>query len=244
MNFWEPGVRRMAKTVPLKVTAHIFDGRIASTDGVIMLDSVLYHGWFYKYDPKVLRGEHDERKSDQNFGLPLTHLTLSDGTETYCASRGIYKEIEKRIECYNKRPDFFASDKMKYLNMKKGLISDSVGAYRAYRNPLVIRVVQDAKIEFYCKGTKPKVEELLKCIPSLVKKPSMGWGAVEKWDVEEVEEDYSLFHPEYGLMRPIPVEDAAKYPDFDFSKYPVMLYGVKPPYWKPCNARPCYIPVV
>ena len=136
MNFWEPGGRRMYKTVPLKVTAHIFDGRIASTDGVIMLDSVLYHGWFYKYDPKVLRGEHDEQKSDQHFGLPLTHFELSDGTETYCASRGIYKEVEKHIEHYNKRPDFFASDKMQYLDMKKGLISDSVGAYRAYRNPL------------------------------------------------------------------------------------------------------------
>ena len=88
------------------------------------------------------------------------------------------------------------------------------------------------------------MEELLACIPSLVKKPSMGWGAVEKWDVEEAEEDYSLFHPKYGLMRPVPVEDAANYPDFDFTKYPVMLYGVKPPYWKPCNARPCYVPVV
>lgn len=234
----------MPSTVPLKITAYLSDGRIVSTDGVIMLDAILYHAWFLKYMPEMLRGERKETTKNIHMGLPLARIETCIGKEQYCASRGIYEEVEKHIEHYNKRPDFFAANKMQYLDMEKGLISDSVGAYRAYRNPVVVRVAKNAKIAFYCRGTKDKIEDLLQYMPAVGKKPSMGWGIVESWTVEEIEEDYSLFHPDYGLMRPITVEDAGKHPDFDFSKYPVLPYGVKPPYWKPCNARPCYVPVV
>lgn len=233
----------MPNTVPLKVTAHLVDGRLLSTDGVVMFDSILYHAWFLKYMPEIFRGEREETMKNIHIGLPLARLETVKGKEQYRASRGVYEEVEKHIEYYNKRPDFFAADKMHHLDMQKGLISDSVGAYRAYRNPVVVRVVEGAKITFYCNGTKDKIEDLLQHIPAAGKKPSMGWGWVSSWDVEEVDNDYSVFHPDYGLMRPIALDDADKYSNFCFEKYPIFQYGVKPPYWKPCNFRACYVPI-
>jgi hypothetical protein len=70
----------------------------------------------------------------------------------------------------------------------------------------------------------------------------MGWGIVDKWEVEEISTDFSLWHPEYGLMRPVTVEES-KTLELDFTGYPVFKYGIKPPYWKPCNAEICYVPM-
>lgn len=80
-------------------------------------------------------------------------------------------------------------------------------------------------------------------IPAVGKKPAMGWGIVTRWEVEEIEENYATWHPEYGLMRPIAIEEANEVPELVGNKYPAMMYGVKPPYWKSKNMRLCYVPI-
>lgn len=223
----------MANCVPLKITAHLLDGRVNSASGLIMFDAILYHAWFAKYEPQVLEGIYDYSKA-KFIGLPLRRL---EGNR-WAASKGIYQEVLQEIENYNKRPDFFAGDKIDYLADTKGQISGSVGKYRAYRIPQLIRTVKDNKIVFYAVGNKPKIEDLLSYMTAVGKKPAIGFGVVTKWEVEEIDEDYTTEHPDYGLMRPIPVEEAEK-------KYscPVMLHGVKPPYWKSKNAKLCYVPI-
>lgn len=226
-------------TKPLKITMTLKDGRIASSDGIIMFDSILYHGWFAKHAPHVLRGEGCDGY-DVKIGLPLHQLPGN----RWAASKAVYDCIDCHIEYYNKRPDFFAPDKMKYLSKEKGIIDDSAGKFRAYRNPVVIRVAKNGELTFFCKGRADAIIDLLSYIPAAGKKPSMGWGIIDDIRIEEMGADYSAFHPQYGLMRPMPIEDAKAYPDFDFSKYPIMEYGVKPPYWKPCNATLCYVPIM
>lgn len=222
-----------SKCVPLKITAHLVDGRLSSTDGIIMLDAILYHAWFIKHAPHVLEGIYKLEQVGY-VGLPLKQL---EGNR-WAASRGVYEEIEQNMECYNKRPDFFAGDKIDYLDMDKGLISDSVGLYRAYRNPQMIRTVKDGIITFFAVGHKDEVQELLNLMIGLGKKTAMGFGIVDRWEVEEIKEDYTTEHPKYGLMRPIEVERTDKAYD-----YPIMEYAVKPPYWKAKNMRLCYVPV-
>lgn len=247
----------MAKktTRPLEVTATLVDGRINSHDGIIMLDSILYHAWFLKNAPEVFEGggipSLDElrntptknlpngfvRRGDNLFmcvGLPITKR--EDGI--YHASMGVYKQVSENIEYWNKRPDFFSADKMEHLDQEKGVLSDSMGAYRAYRTPNLIRTVKDRVITFYCHGTGDKVFDLLSTIPAVGKKPSVGWGIVEKWEVKEIEEDYSFMHPIHGLMRPIPVDN------IQLEGYSIMDYAIKPPYYKIVNRRRCYIPNV
>lgn len=229
----------MAKkpTSPIKVTAHLADGRINSADGIVMLDSILYHAWFWKHRPEVLQGMGSV-EYDGYTGLPLRKLPGN----RWAASRGIYEEIGQTVEHINKRPNFFNADKINRLDMDKGLISDSVGQYRAYRIPNVIRTVKDGIITFWAMGHADEVQAMLNCIPAVGKKYAAGYGIVANWIVEEYENDYSLWHPEHGLMRPVEV-DSDEAQGLDLSGYPVMQYGVKPPYWKAKNLRLCYVPI-
>ena len=230
-------VEKMSKCEPLKITATLLDGRLNSANGIIMLDSILYHAWFIKYAPQVLGGEYDEKyihETQKYIGLPLKQLPGN----RWAASKGIYEEIEQKIENFNKRPDFFAPDKIDYLIDNKGIINESSGKYRAFRVPQLIRTVKDKKITFYAVGNKQKIQELLQLMISVGKKYSMGYGIITKWEVEPCEGDYTTEHPIYGLMRPLEVSETDK-------KYnnPIMEFGVKPPYWKPQNMRLCYVPI-
>ncbi len=229
----------MAKkpTSPLKITAHLADGRLNSADGIVMLDSILYHAWFWKHKPEVLQGMGTV-EYDGYTGLPLRQLPCN----RWAASRGIYEETGQTVEHINKRPNFFNADKIQRLDMEKGLISDSVGQYRAYRIPNVIRTVKDGKITFWAMGHKDEVQAMLDCIPAVGKKYAAGYGIVADWTVEDCEQDYSLWHPEHGLMRPVEV-DSDEATGLEMSGYPVMQYGIKPPYWKTKNMRLCYVPL-
>lgn len=226
----------MAKkpTSPIKVTAHLTDGRINSADGIIMLDAILYHAWFYRHAPHVLEGLGGEAvPGEGHIGLPLRQLPGN----RYAASRAVYKETAQEVEYWNKRPNFFSADAERFLEDKKGVISSSVGGYRAYRMPQVIRYVADGKLTFWGIGHADEVIDLLQAIPAVGKKAAMGWGTVDRWAVEPAEEDYTTLHPDYGLMRPMPVEEIR------LEGYPILKYAVKPPYWKSCNARLCYVPI-
>lgn len=229
----------MAKkpTVPLKVTAKLIDGRINSSNGLLMLDSILYHAWFIKHAPHVLEGRGDT-KYDGNIGLPLRQLPGN----RWFASKGIYEEVEQGIEFINKRPDFFGADKADFLDAEKGIICQTAGKYRAYRIPNIIRTIKDGVIIFYAVGHRKEVEEMLNLIPSVGKKYAAGFGKVREWIVEEIDNDYTLWHPDHGLMRPIEVgSDEAV--GLDLKNYPILPYCTKPPYWKAKNRRLCYVPI-
>lgn len=185
-----------SKCVPLKITAKLMDSRFSSADGVIMLDAILYHAWYIKHAPHVLEGIYKPEKIGY-VGLPLKQL---EGNR-WAASKGVYEQVGTVIENYNKRPDFFSADKIDYLDMDKGLISDSVGLYRAYRNPQLVHIVKDGIITFYAVGHKNEVQELLNLMVGVGKKTAVGFGIVSKWDVEEIKEDYTTEHPKYGLMK-------------------------------------------
>lgn len=227
------------KCIPLKITAKLVDGQIDSTDGIIMFDSILYHGWFYKYAPHVLEGQGDDGWSGY-IGLPLRQLA----NNRWDASRAVYKEVARSVQHINRRPDFFAADKYDKFSDNKGIISDSIGEFRAYRMPHIIRIIEGGILTFYAVGHKDEIEELLSYIPAVGKKCSVGWGIVKEWIVEEIDDCYTTYHPEYGLMRPIEVDsEEARRADFDLSKYPIMQYAIKPPYWKQKNLRLCYVPI-
>ena len=159
----------MAKkpTTPIKVTAHLLDGRVNTADGIIMLDAILYHAWFSRHKPEVLEG-CGSTQYDGYTGLPLRQLP----DNRWAASRGVFKTEGKNIEYINRRPNFFDADKIGHLDMETGIISDSVGVYRAYRIPRVVSTVSD--IEFYAMGDKAKVQDLLTAIQAVGKKPAAG----------------------------------------------------------------------
>ncbi len=222
-------------TEPFRVTCRLLDGRLNSADGLLFLDSILYHAWFIKYAPHVLQGLSEDNHPP-HFGLPLRQL---EGGR-YAASCGFYRQHSVDVEQWTKKPNFTDADKMSFLDIGKAAKVDiSSGPHRAYRMPNIIRLVDP--IEFYGFGTIAKVEELLRCIPSVGKKPAMGWGAVKSWGVEPWPEDWSTWTERYGLMRPMPVDE---YGGDDRARYQVRECAIRPPSWKGCNQTLCYVPEV
>lgn len=227
----------MAKrpTVPLKITARLLDGRVNSTDGLLFLDSILYHAWFMIHEPGVLEGT--VRRDDQKYiGLPLRQ----EPGNRNAASVGQYTLYEETVEHWVKRPDFGKSFADQYLDERIGKLNTKSGHLKAYRTPQVIRVISD--VVFYAVGNPDRIREMLGYMQFIGKKGSIGWGAVKEWVVEPCEADYSLIK-DGKLMRPVPVEEADAL-NFDRSKTVKLMCAVRPPYWKPKNARLCYVPKV
>lgn len=219
-------------TEPFKVTCKLVDGRINSADKLLFLDSILYHAWFLKYAPGVINGTEREENCRLHFGLPLRKS--SGGC--YFASCGFYHQYDEHVEYWNKRPDW--DTRAEYLD-GEGTIKTGMGPMRAYRMPQVIRVVGD--IEFYGYGTIDKVRDLLSYIPAIGKKPAAGWGAISQWTVEPWPDDWSTWSDKYGLMRPVPFDEDIGH---DLSGYVKRDCAIKPPAWKACSQRPCYVPKV
>lgn len=155
-------------TEPFKATCKLMDGRINSVDGLLFFDAILYHAWFLKYAPEVLEGAGKKEERPEwklNFGLPLTR-THENGKHRYAASCGFYRQYERHVEYWNKRPDFTSGKNGKYLEAK-GKVDTSAGPLKAYHFPQIIRTVSD--IEFYGVGTIEKIRDLLSYIPAVGK---------------------------------------------------------------------------
>lgn len=224
-------------TEPFKATCKLMDGRINSVDGLLFFDAILYHAWFLKYAPEVLEGAGKKEERPEwklNFGLPLTR-THENGKHRYAASCGFYRQYERHVEYWNKRPDFTSGKNGKYLEAK-GKVDTSAGPLKAYHFPQIIRTVSD--IEFYGVGTIEKIRDLLSYIPAVGKKPAAGWGMVREWIVEPFKEDWSETG-KYGIMRPTPVEERQIEGDYQIMECPLL-----PPYWKSSHAELCYMPKV
>lgn len=220
-----------SRTEPFRVICKLLDGRVNTADGLFFLDSILYHAWFLKHAPKVMTGEQREENAG-HFGLPLRQLP----NNRYSASCGFYHDYGTRVEYWNKRPDWDV--KAKYLE-GGGKITVSSGTMRAYRMPQIIHIISD--VEFYGYGNIEKVQELLNLIPAIGKKPATGWGVVKEWIVEPWPEDWSTWSPKYGLMRPIPTGEDIGH---DLSGYLIQDCAIRPPAWKACNQKTCYVPEV
>lgn len=221
-------------TEPLKITAKIYDGRLNSSDGLIFLDSILYHAWFIIHDPEVLEGT--KKSNNQRYiGLPLKQLP----NNRWAASLGQYKQYEETVEYWVKRPDFGKSFADSYLIDDINKVNVKSGHLKAYRTPQVIRIVSD--ITFYSVGNPEKINAMLSKMKYIGKKTAAGWGAVAEWVVEPCEADYSLIK-DGKLMRPVPVDEAEGL-EFDRDQTTKRMCAIRPPYWKHKNMALCYVPI-
>ena len=185
------------------------------------LDSILSYAWMRKNHPELL--------TISTSGDRLIDIDLSDVLERreengeffYACSFAIGEVKGEEIQYWHKRAD--QSDAEKYVDFgkRKGKIDTKQGAYKSYRNPIVIKLIP--KITWYVKGDKTKIEELLNYITHIGKKRSQGYGRVSRWQILETEEDLSH-------LRAIPDKNGLYYT------------GVRPPYWLDTNIMQASIP--
>lgn len=155
---------------------------------------------------------------------------LDRKSDVYCTSVGI-GDSREFTGSWGKRWTNKDTDVIKWRGRGKKRVDTGRGRYKNYHMPIILKSYK--KIVFYVRGDKKEIERLLNThISYLGKKGSQGYGQVNKWTVEEIEEDYSLWK-DNEPMRPIPIKHCNEYienninEDINIQEHPVI-----PPYWR------------
>jgi hypothetical protein len=97
------------------------------------------------------------------------------------------------------------------------------------------------RISWFARCARSETNKLLKGILSIGSRRGIGYGLVEKWEFEEVEEDFSITAAQHGkpvLMKTIPFgSDCANMTGFRRG-----FGGAFPPYWHPETFKEIAIP--
>lgn len=103
---------------------------------------------------------------------------------------------------------------------------------KSYRLPLRIRLVD--RVIWFAVGNRRNTQKCLRDVHAIGKKVADGYGRVSRWEVADIDNDYSWFAPSNAgpvLMRTMPL---------DAKCLPVGIVGAKrgfgaccPPYWHP-----------
>ena len=118
---------------------------------------------------------------------------------------------------------------------RRGRIDTSSSAYKAYRMPVFYRAA--LWVEWYCVGDVDRLTPLVQMITHLGKKAAQGWGRVAKWEIEPIEQDWSVWK-DGRLMRGIP---RYHWPH-EGGEPKIGMYGVRPSYWDRRNQLELALP--
>ena len=218
---------RQALYVPLRITAWLQTPVVS--DALLPIDAVLYyaaHRELYgeriaSHPGALIPSEHREQA--------LVPLAICEGhtpTWYYAASSAQWPtETVEGTDHWTCRFDAGLSD---LIDLPHGRINTASGRYRGYHMPVFYRSA--LSVWWYVRGNRETITRLLRLVSHLGKKTSQGWGAVLRWQVEPIEQDWSVTGPSGECMRPIPASDGD------------MLAGYRPPYWVPSRQTICRMP--
>jgi hypothetical protein len=171
--------------------------------------------------------------------IPLAKRTLGS-IDIYCSSDPIMSPtLSEWTDHSAKRFDSDIIALMLDAKYQKSLLTSS-GPYKSRFAPIRIRLIE--RVTWFARGDKKEINKLTKKIIALGKHRNIGYGVIDRWEYERIDEDYSIFAPLNGqkiLMKTLPMSN--------------MLDGVKgfmhsfgggfPPYWHPETfmeiAKPC-----
>jgi CRISPR type IV-associated protein Csf3 len=160
---------------------------------------------FFAHLPLDMRGEPSSRIQNLNTGDKWIAAKdgLKDESLWYWACSSAQIEVKGReTQYWNKRFDTQAalSDHIDFGGRVEKILIEQ-GRYKAYHMPLPTLVCD--RTTWYAYGDMEKVAELLCGIVAMGKKRVQGNGAVLRWEIEPMAEDWSEWRVN-KLMRPIP----------------------------------------
>lgn len=223
---------------PLKITAYMQDGRVATTDGYLPLDSILAAEWMRRNHPEAYYNASSHMLSGEMITpeLPFERRGVKDLWNWAC-SFNMAPPLIEYVMYWHKR---FDDQLEKYIDFggRRGRIDIKSSKYKAYRMSLVVQLFD--RLEWYAVGDPGKVLDLCRGVTHIGKKSSQGLGAVDWWEVAPWPKDWS---EAVGgkLARAIPVELGLP-PGVTSGR--VGTYGIRPPYWHTDHQALCHMPGV
>lgn len=214
---------------PLKVTAVMADGRVASIDGRLYLDSILAFSWMLEHHGDRVLFDFAATNGIIDPDLSGALEKRGEGDDWYWAcSQGVFDQRSEHIEFKHKRIHVMAAERYVDFQGQRGKIVTAGGPYKNWRVPIVVRLVPE--VVWYCVGDPDEIRRLLDYITHIGAQRRSGYGLVKEWRVEPWEHDWSEYGPEGELMRPLPDPEGTE------------ETGIRPPYWSATNWRVCRVP--
>lgn len=206
---------------PMKVTAFMQTGKIATTDLYLPLDSILAEVWMRQHHPERMAGSQSSIRPDNLVVPELPFERRGEGDDWYWAcSFACGKPQREEIVYWHKRLDAVEAETYVDFGGRRGRVDTHAGVYKGYRMPLVTFLVPT--LSWYAVGDIASVWEMVRTVAHIGKKRSQGYGRVVRWQVETWPEDLSH-------LRAIPDPDGAE-------------MGIRPPYWLAWQWRPAVVP--
>lgn len=204
----------------IKITAKLFDGRIAVSEGFLPFDAILYSAYAKTYHPELSQSFLTCLDDAKDFPLPIKRINPDTQDWYYAASFACFDVLSEDTRMYNKRFNEFDVEKYAELRKAKKIVTRK-GKYKNCRSALT--VILTPEINWYTVGDIEEIYKLLQSIKFLGKKRSQGIGMVKEWVVEETAEDLSH-------LRPVP------------DKNSVEESAIRPLYFNPSNIRKVAFP--
>ena len=168
--------------------------------------------------------------------LPIAKKNIA-GYQIYCSSDPVLSvKSASWIEREAKRFDTTKNALILHPKKRKSLLIAS-GPYKQRFAPIRLSLVE--RVVWFCRGDRSEINKLLKNVASIGKNRGHGFGLVDFFDYEEMENDFSII-ADGVLMRTVPVKVAEELNATSFSQ---SYGGWREPYWHPETqtevANPC-----
>jgi len=162
--------------------------------------------------------------------IPVPFLRAAfGGLSIPCCSSPIWATGQESVEHFGKR---LATEHSALLSpARRQMAPMTNGVFKSYRLPLRLRDCR--KIVWFMRAERREIRRILKSILSVGKKRSFGYGRVDEWIVDHVEQDLSWFaKTDRGsiLMRPLPKCDDLP---ADLIGFREEFGAAQSPYWHP-----------
>ena len=220
----------------LRITAVMQDGRVATVEPWLPLDSILAAEWMRRHYPEAFYNASSHMLKSELITPELPFERRGQGDDWYWAcSFNTQAPAYEYVMHWHKRFDDQLEKHIEFGN-KRGKIDIKSSKYKAYRMPLVVQLFD--RLVWYAVGDLEAVRDLAGTVTHLGKKSSQGLGSVDYWQVDPWPEDWSVFVGD-KLARAVPLLDMPG----SFSGR-VTQYGIRSPYWHADNQRVCAMPEV
>lgn len=183
--------------IPLQVTATL-RGQVALPRGTVALDSLLAAA-------VAMRDNLPPAFSALDL-IPIEiPIAREPGGRFHLASFGECHDEQHEAAWINRRYPVDMAQAMGDAKLRR--IQISTGPCKSYRIPLDVMHLQRDEIRWWCVGLADEIRALLASIHYIGKKRSVGYGAVDRWDVVEREtwEGFPVVRDGQAL-RPLPLD--------------------------------------
>lgn len=209
----------------LKITAYPRCG--IESDVYLPLDGILFAQAMANYYGPLPMSTPGEMAEVLAVDLPI-EKRCANGQWFYAASFAQWGQRADGSTFWTKRFDRKTDHLIDFGNSRGKVITEQ-GRYKAYMMPVFYRHALD--VSWYVYGDGGEISALLAGVTHIGKKVAQGEGRINRWQVERVAQDLSVYDSNNQPMRSIPARSG-------------VLYGVRPSYWYAKNQTTCILPSI